>query len=150
MAMPILANTKHELFAQSLAKGLSADAAYQAAGCKPNRGNVIRLKANESIVKRVAEIQGKAAEKVGLTREFVVDRLMQNLERAMQAEPVRDREANLTGEYTYQGSVANKALELFGKQIGMFVDRRESVNTNYNISDQPTSKDEWKDAYGVE
>ena len=28
-------------------------------------------------------------------------------------------------EYTYQGSVANKALELLGKEIGMFVERRE-------------------------
>jgi hypothetical protein len=30
--MPILPNNRHELFAQGLAKGLSADAAYQAAG----------------------------------------------------------------------------------------------------------------------
>jgi hypothetical protein len=29
------------------------------------------------------------------------------------------------GEYTYNGSVANKALELLGKEIGMFVDRKE-------------------------
>jgi len=30
-----------------------------------------------------------------------------------------------TGEYTYQGHVANKALELIGKHRGMFVDRSE-------------------------
>jgi hypothetical protein len=61
--MPILPNHKHELFAQGLAKGLSADAAYQAAGYKRDRGNAARLTANDSIQKRVAEIQGKAAEK---------------------------------------------------------------------------------------
>jgi hypothetical protein len=38
--------SKHELFAPGLAKGLSADAAHQAAGCKPDRptgdtGNVL-------------------------------------------------------------------------------------------------------------
>jgi hypothetical protein len=41
--MPILPNHKHELFAQGLAKGLSADAAYQAAGYKRDRGNAARL-----------------------------------------------------------------------------------------------------------
>jgi len=28
-------------------------------------------------------------------------------------------------EYTYQGSVANRALEFLGKEIGMFTERRE-------------------------
>jgi hypothetical protein len=41
--MPVLPNNKHELFAQGLAKGLSADAAYQAAGYKRDRGNAARL-----------------------------------------------------------------------------------------------------------
>jgi hypothetical protein len=40
--MPVLPNNKHELFAQGLAKGLSADAAYQAAGYKRDRGNAAR------------------------------------------------------------------------------------------------------------
>jgi len=38
-------------------QGLSADAAYKAAGYKPNRGNAIRMKANESIAKRVEELK---------------------------------------------------------------------------------------------
>jgi hypothetical protein len=29
------------------------------------------------------------------------------------------------GEYVYNGSVANKALELLGKELGMFIDRKE-------------------------
>ena len=43
----------------------------------------------------------------------------------MQAVPVTDREGNETGEYTYQGSVANRALELVGKELGMFHERVE-------------------------
>jgi phage terminase small subunit len=35
--MPVLSNPKHERFAQELAKGKTADEAYQLAGCKPNR-----------------------------------------------------------------------------------------------------------------
>jgi hypothetical protein len=43
----------------------------------------------------------------------------------MQAVPVLDKEGNPTGEYQYNGFVANKALELLGREIGMFVERHE-------------------------
>jgi hypothetical protein len=48
-----------------------------------------------------------------------------NVERAMQAEPVVDAEGVPTGQYVYNGNVANKALELLGKEQGMFIDRKE-------------------------
>src|SRR4029453_17523661 len=121
--MPILPNHKHELFAQGLAKGLSADAAYQAAGYKRDRGNAARLTANDSIQKRVAEIQGKAAEKAEVDKAWVMARLKEIVERAMQAVQVLDHDGNPTGEYTYQGNVANRALELLGKELGMFAQR---------------------------
>jgi phage terminase small subunit len=72
--MPVLPNNKHELFAQGLAKGLSADAAYQAAGYKPHRGNAARLRANEIIQRRTAEILGKAAEKAEVNKAWVMAR----------------------------------------------------------------------------
>ena len=40
------------------------------------------------------------------------------MKRAMQAEPVLDRQRKPTGEDTYQGAVAHRALELLGKQRG--------------------------------
>ena len=43
----------------------------------------------------------------------------------MQAQAVLDAKGNPTGEYTYNGSVANRALELLGKEQGMFVERKE-------------------------
>ena len=61
--MPVLPNQRHESFAQALAQGKTADEAYAQAGFKPNRGNATRLKAIESIRKRVAEIQRRVAEK---------------------------------------------------------------------------------------
>jgi phage terminase small subunit len=61
--MPALSNPRHERFAQGLAKGLSADEAYQEAGFTANRGNASRLKANESVEARVREILGKAEER---------------------------------------------------------------------------------------
>lgn len=75
--MPVLKNARHETFAQGLAKGLTADEAYQKAGFKPNRGNAATLKANQSILDRVEEIQGKAAAKAGVTIQSLTDELEQ-------------------------------------------------------------------------
>lgn len=71
--MPVLRNSKHEAFAQALAKGSTADEAYAAAGFKPNRGNATRLKLNDSIRARVAEIKSRVAEKAEWT---AADRLI--------------------------------------------------------------------------
>lgn len=61
--MPVLKNARHEKFAQALAKGKTADEAYEAAGYAANRGNAARLKANESIMKRIGEIAARVSEK---------------------------------------------------------------------------------------
>ncbi len=73
--MLIVTNPRHERFAQLLAEGHTADEAYNRAGYTPNRGNAIRLKANERIARRVAEIQAAAAERVGVTIERVLNEL---------------------------------------------------------------------------
>lgn len=122
--MPILTNSRHERFAQELAKGKSACDAFVAAGFSANRGNAARLNANESIVKRVEEINARAAADVGLSKQWVIERLIENTNRAMQAVEIRDKDG-ATGEYKYEGSVANKALELLGKEIGMFKEKMD-------------------------
>jgi phage terminase small subunit len=146
--MPSLDNPKHERFAQELAKGLSADKAYEAAGFKPNRGNAATLKQKQSISNRINEILAErefihaqatadAIKSTALTKEWVIETLMENVARAMQALEVKRSDGTGTGEYQYQGSVANRALELLGKELGMFVERTESVNTNYVVSGEP-------------
>ena len=73
--MPILDNSRHEIFAQELAKGATTDEAYQLAGYKANRGNASTLKANQIIADRVAEILAAGAERAEITREMVVREL---------------------------------------------------------------------------
>lgn len=137
--MPVLKNPKHERFAQELAKGETAERAYQTAGFKPNRGNANTLKQNQSILDRVSEIlaerekihgqsTARAIEKVALTKEWVLSKLRENAERALQERPVLDGEGGITGEYRYEGTVANRALELLGKELGMFIERKELGN----------------------
>ena len=52
--------------------------------------------------------------------------LVENYERAMQIRPVKDENGKVIGgEFRYNGNVANKALELIGRALGVFVDRKE-------------------------
>lgn len=81
--MPVLANARHELFAQERAQGRTVDEAYQLAGFKPNRGNAGRLNANERVLARIAELQRAAAEKVELT----VSGVLMELWRVATADP---------------------------------------------------------------
>ena len=67
---------------------------------------------------------------VALTQEWVLTRLMENAERALQHVAVLDKERKPTGEYRYDGNVANRALELLGKQQGLFIDRHEVGQPN--------------------
>lgn len=71
-----------------------------------------------------AEAEARAAElpEVEPVTVYVLRRLRENVERAMQAEPVRDKAGNPTGEYRYEGAVANAALVALGKTAGMFMD----------------------------
>jgi len=69
----------------------------------------------------------RAVERVALTKQWVMQRLQDNVEMAMTAKPVLDREGKPTGEYRYEANAANRALELIGKELGMFSDRVEGT-----------------------
>ena len=65
------------------------------------------------------------SKRVEITQEYVLTRLRENAERALQNQPVLNKEGKETGEYRYEGSVANRALELLGKHLGLFPDKFE-------------------------
>lgn len=75
------------------------------------------------IAAAVAAAQAERSERTEVTQDWVIGRLVENVERSMRIEPVLDAEGEETGEFRYAGSVANKALELLGKHLGMFVER---------------------------
>lgn len=82
------------------------------------------------IAAAIQAVQAKRAEQAELNEKWILERLRENVERSMVAVPVmvfdRDKKEMVeTGEYTYQGNVANKALELIGKHRGMFAERHE-------------------------
>lgn len=77
-----LDNPKHERFAQLLAKGLTADEAYEQAGYKADRGNASRLTANDNVQARVAEIQERAAIRTEVTVASITEKLLAIAEKA--------------------------------------------------------------------
>ena len=44
---------------------------------------------------------------------------------------------------TNKDAASVRALELLGKELGMFVDRHADVSAHYAISDKPMSLEEW-------
>ena len=108
--MPALKNARHEAFAQGLAKGMTAEDAYESAGFKPNRGNAARLKAKDSILRRVAELVGKSAQKAEVSVERVLRGLL--------------KEAEREGEGS-SASARVSAWGLLGKHLKMFVEKHE-------------------------
>lgn len=140
MADPLapLKNAKHEHFAQLVANGEPAARAYEIAGYsgKGAKQSAARLLTAADICDRVAHLRSIKVEKVqqvtaavvekaGLSKEWVISQLMENVSMAKQAEPVFDKKGQPTGEYAQNLAAANKALELLGKEVGMFVERKE-------------------------
>ena len=110
LEMPILRNPRHERFAQELAAGKSAAEAYERAGYVKNFGNCIRLKGNERVSARVAEIQYGSAARA----EVSVASLLGELE-----------EARLLALKHGQASAAAQCSMGKAKITGHIIDRRE-------------------------
>ena len=156
--MPFLKSQKHERFAQEVAKGADAGDAYEIAGFKRNDGNARRPKLNEAIVMRVEALLGereaihnlsvaRAIEETGITKAWVMERLRTNVDRAMQQVQAVGPNGK-SGDFKYDGAVANRALELLGKELGMFVDRGDNKSVLRVISGQPLTPDEWNARHG--
>ncbi len=74
------------------------------------------------VAQAVSKALSARSARTGIDQDWVLTRLVENAERALQSKPVLDRKGAATGVYAYQGAVANKALELLGRHLGMFKD----------------------------
>lgn len=124
-----------EAFAQAVVAGKDYRAAYAIARPE-SKGSPLTQARRGSIwakepwvMARVEELRKQtvamATEKTAIDKAWVLTRLSRIVERSMQAEPVLGPENVPTGEYVFNAAGANRALELIGKELGMFVDRKE-------------------------
>lgn len=126
-----LQNTKQEEFCQLVARGETQVQAYRVAYGVDNRANAARLAAKDYIRKRVHAIldakrrsmdlsTDKAAKALKLNKQWVLDRLMRNAEECLENNSTR--------------GAANRALELLGKELGLFIDRSEVKHTSEDLA----------------
>jgi phage terminase small subunit len=121
--MGTLTNPRHERFVQALFEGETADAAYLKAGFKANRGNASRLKANENILARLAELQAAAAK----ASEVTVQSLLGELETA------RARADNAE-----QFSASVRAIEAKARVSGLLTQKIEVTNVTEEFENAET------------
>jgi hypothetical protein len=112
-----LKNQRHELFAQHIASGKNGYEAYVLCGYVPSRFNASRLKTSDNVQRRIMEILSSSAERVEVDRAWVLKRLAEQVDRSMAV--VVDEEG-VRPAATYHPAAANKALELLGREVGMF------------------------------
>jgi hypothetical protein len=117
---------KHEKFCIGIAEGMTAEKAYVEAGYSPKGAaqSASRLLRNAEIQARINVLRNamaeRAVQRTALTRAHVINCLMTIVERCMQNEPIRDKHGTHLGHAKYNPTAAIRALELLGKELGMF------------------------------
>jgi phage terminase small subunit len=113
---------KQQRFVAEYLLDLNATQAAIRAGYSEKTANEqgARLLVNVSIAAAIREGQEKQAERTEITSDWVVEKIRENVERAMQARPVIDEDGKPTGVWVYNGAVANKGLELLGRHTSAF------------------------------
>lgn len=118
------------------AKGETQEAAYRAAYPK-SKGKPETLRKEAKKLDRQLKVRQRIAALMDVANEAaikeltvgkidVMRELWDNAMKAKAAMPVMDREGNETGEWTAMFQASNKALELVGKEIGMFREQPET------------------------
>jgi phage terminase small subunit len=118
---------KQEMFCKEYIIDLNATQAATRASYSAKTAGVIGLEnlGKPLIQARLAELMKERSERVKIDADWVLRQAVKVHERCMQAEPVTDREGNATGEFKFEASGANKALELVGKHVNVqaFLDK---------------------------
>ncbi|MFZ3251722.1 MAG: terminase small subunit, partial [Pseudolabrys sp.] len=124
--MPTLKNSRHELFAQEIAKGRSQREAYRAAGYLTKSddatdANASRLLSNAKVANRIRELQTEAAN----STEVTVSSLIAEAERA-----------RALAEGKGQANAMVGAITLKARLAGLLVDRTEDMVRRDELEEQ--------------
>jgi phage terminase small subunit len=115
--MTTLKNSRHELFAQEIAKGRAQREAYQAAGYLTKSdgatdASASRLLSNAKVANRIRELQTEAAKSI----EVTVNSLIAEAERARALAESKD-----------QASAMVSAIALKARLAGLLIDKTEDI-----------------------
>ncbi len=141
---------EQEAYCRGRALGMSKGESAAMAGLTTTySAQVAKWEALPAVQTRIAELVETLTQnsiiKTGLDQSWVISRLMTITERCMQAEPVlmrgEDGEMVPSGEYKFDSSGANRALELLGKTLRMFEPKPVTKESELaNLSDEDITR----------
>ena len=151
--MPLLQNPRHERFAQLVASGLTPTRAYITVGYSDNGASpsAARTLRNALVKARVEELQAAAADSSTAAVRFDHQRVLSRLD-----------ELSRAAQEKGQLSAAVRAEELIGRARGLFVERTQDVEIDFDnltpaqrakvqawleeqaFKDDPAGWDEWR------
>jgi len=80
------------------------------------------------------ELQAEKQDRFVLTRQRLLDALLENLEKALGHRPVKIG-AEGKEVYVYRGDVANTAIKMAGSELNLFTERKRSrIEQTWTIS----------------
>lgn len=136
--MSALSDPRREKACQARASGKTQEASYTEGGYSYKPASATRFFRLPEIAARISEIHTDrlrleqrsteiAAKKVAVDKEWVLQRLMYNAEQSLRGRPMRNGKGEvIAGMFTQPNeSAANRALELIGNHLGMFIQRHE-------------------------
>lgn len=139
--MTALANRRHELFSQGVARGLTGQQAYRDAGFTATTDGTAevgasRLLKRDEVRARVAELQERSAVRAEITAAGLTKELQDIMTKALR----KDGSGHL--------NTARQCVMDIAKLNGLVVDKTEKADVNRVISDRPMTEEEWVAAHG--
>ena len=103
------------------------------AGFRDNPSYGTALINTPEIRNRILELQQEIKERtivpIIVTRQYLIESLVDNLEKALGRRPVRMHSKD-NWVYTYRAEAANRSIQMLGSEIGMFADRQDITIRN--------------------
>lgn len=133
---------KQQRFVEEYLVDLNATQAAIRAGYSAKNADKIasQLLGKARVAEAIAAAKSERASRVAVSADYVLNNLVEIVERSMQRAPVFDMKGNhVTDEegrhvWRFDGKTANRALELLGKHLGMFTDKIEAdVNQSVKV-----------------
>jgi phage terminase small subunit len=93
-----------------------------------------RLLKNVETQEALTDAIARRAERTNIESDWVVAKLVENVVRAMCNRPVLDKDGEPSGEYIYDGQVANAALKLLGEHLLMFPSKYKITQDNRTLN----------------
>ena len=135
-----LADPRDELYCRIYAHTFDRKEAFTAIGLNPGkRGNWKDtgrdfLRYRPHVHDRIKVLVAERVQDLCIDENWVMLKLVKNLERAMEAEAKIGPDGEETGQFVFDGRTATKVLEMIGTELGMFEKNKQQERGGVTIN----------------